>query len=125
MILIDEKEDPNLKREGNNLHYDLYISIPDAVLGSSKEIEVVGGKVRIKLEPGIQSGKILRLKNKGLKSLNGPTGDLLVHVNVWTPKTMNKEQKEFFENMRDEEHFKPNPDKNQKSFFDKVKDMFS
>ena len=125
LILIDEREDPNLKREGNNLHYDLYISIPDAVLGSSKEIEVVGGKVRIKLEPGIQSGKILRLKNKGLKSLNGPTGDLLVHVNVWTPKTMNKEQKEFFENMRDEEHFKPNPDKNQKSFFDKVKDMFS
>jgi len=125
LILIDEKEDPNLKREGNNLHYDLYISIPDAVLGSSKEIDVVGGKVRIKLEPGIQSGKILRLKNKGLKSLNGPTGDLLVHVNVWTPKTMNKEQKEFFENMRDEEHFKPNPDKNQKSFFDKVKDMFS
>ena len=125
LILIDEKEDPNLKREGNNLHYDLYISIPDAVLGSSKEIDVVGGKVRIKLEPGIQSGKILRLKNKGLKSLNGPTGDLLVHVNVWTPKTMNKEQKEFFENMKDEEHFKPNPDKNQKSFFDKVKDMFS
>ena len=57
--------------------------------------------------------------------MNGPIGDLLVHVNVWTPKTMNKEQKEFFERMRDEEHFKPNPDKNQKSFFDKVKDMFS
>ena len=76
-------------------------SISDAVLGSSKEIDVVGGKVRIKLEPGLQSGKILRLKNKGLKALNGPVGDLLVHVNVWTPKTMNKQQKEFFEQMKE------------------------
>ena len=126
LVLINELDDDNLKREGNNLHYDLYISISDAVLGISKEIDTVNGKVRIKLEAGIQSGKILRLRGKGLKSINGyGTGDLLVHVNVWTPKTLNKEQREFFEEMNNSEHFKPNPDKNDKSFFEKVKDMFS
>ena len=85
LILIDEKEDPNLKREGNNLHYDCHISFPDAVLGSSKEIEVVKGKARIKLNQEFNLEKF-EAKNKGLKSLNGPTGDLLVHVNVWTQK---------------------------------------
>ena len=96
------------------------------VLGISEEINTVSGKVRIKLEAGIQSGKILRLRGKGLKSINGyGTGDLLVHVNVWTPKTLNKEQREFFEKMKNNEHFTPSPDKNDKSFFEKVKDMFS
>ena len=126
IVLINELTDENLKREGNNLHYDLYVSISDAVLGISKEINTVSGKVRIKLEAGIQSGNILRLRGKGLKSINGyGTGDLLVHVNVWTPKTLNKEQREFFEKMKNNEHFTPSPDKNDKSFFEKVKDMFS
>tara|TARA_B000000565_G_scaffold254462_1_gene232881 strand:- start:1529 stop:2635 length:1107 start_codon:yes stop_codon:yes gene_type:complete len=126
LVLINELPDENLKREGNNLHYDLYISISEAVLGISKEINTVSGKVRIKLDAGIQSGKILRLRGKGLKSINGyGNGDLLVHVNVWTPKTLNKEQKEFFQQMKNNEHFTPNPDKNDKSFFEKVKDMFS
>ena len=126
LVLINELADENFKREGNNLHYDLYISISEAVLGISKEIDTVSGKVRIKLEAGIQSGKILRLKGKGLKSINGyGTGDLLVHVNVWTPKTLNKDQREFFQQMKNNEHFTPNPDKNDKSFFEKVKDMFS
>ena len=126
LVLINELADENFKREGNNLHYDLYISISEAVLGISKEIDTVSGKVRIKLEAGIQSGKILRLKGKGLKSINGyGTGDLLVHVNVWTPKTLNKDQREFFQQMKNNEHFTPSPDKNDKSFFEKVKDMFS
>ena len=126
LVLINELPDENLKREGNNLHYDLYISISEAVLRISKEINTVSGKVRIKLDAGIQSGKILRLRGKGLKSINGyGNGDLLVHVNVWTPKTLNKEQREFFQQMKNNEHFTPNPDKNDKSFFEKVKDMFS
>ncbi len=126
LVAIETREHPRLKREGDNLHYDLYISIPDAVLGTSKEIDTVGGKVRIKLEPGIQSGKILRLRNKGIQSLNGyGTGDLLVHVNVWTPKDLSKEQKEFFERMQEDEKFEPKPEKSDKSFFEKVKDMFS
>lgn len=126
LVAIETAEHPTLKREGDNLHYDLYVSISEAVLGSSKEIDAVGGKVRIKLEPGIQSGKILRLRGKGISSLNGyGNGDLLVHVNVWTPKELNKEQRDFFEKMRDDENFEPNPAKSDKSFFEKVKDMFS
>ena len=126
LILVNELEDENLKREGNNLHYDLYISFSDAVLGISKEFDTVTGKVRIKLDAGIQSGKILRLRGKGLKSINSHgSGDLLVHVNVWTPKTLSKDQKSFFEQMQDDDHFKPSPDKTDKSFFEKVKDMFS
>ncbi|WP_108423394.1 molecular chaperone DnaJ [Flagellimonas amoyensis] len=126
LVAIETVEHDTLKREGDNLHYDLYISIPEAVLGSSKEIDSVGGKVRIKLEPGIQSGKILRLRGKGISSINGyGSGDLLVHVNVWTPKELNKEQKEFFERMQNDENFAPKPEKSDKSFFEKVKDMFS
>ncbi|MFT5864255.1 MAG: molecular chaperone DnaJ, partial [Flavobacteriales bacterium] len=90
------------------------------------EIDTVTGKVRIKIEEGVQSGKILRLRGKGIPSINGyGKGDLLVHVNVWTPKILNKEQKQFFEKMADDDNFLPNPEKEDKSFFEKVKDMFS
>lgn len=126
IVAIEELEHEFLKREGENLHYDLYVSFPEAILGVSKDIEAINGKVRIKLEEGIQSGKILRLKGKGIPSINGyGSGDLLVHVNVWTPKTLNKEQKQFFEKNMTEENFIPNPEKSDKSFFEKVKDMFS
>jgi len=126
LVAIETKEHDTLKREGDNLHYDLYVSISDAVLGTSKEIDTVSGKVRIKLEAGIQSGKILRLRGKGINNINGyGSGDLLVHVNVWTPKELNKEQREFFEKMSSHENFEPRPEKSDKSFFEKVKDMFS
>ena len=126
LVAIQEEDHPTLKRDGDNLHYDMYVSLPDAVLGTSKEIDTVTGKVRIKIDAGVQSGKILRLRGKGIPSINGyGKGDLLVHVNVWTPKSLNKEQKDFFEKMKDDEHFEPNPDGDDKSFFEKVKDMFS
>jgi len=126
IVAIEELEHEFLKREGENLHFDLYISFPEAALGVSKDIEAVNGKVRIKLEEGIQSGKILRLKGKGIPSLNSyGSGDLLVHVNVWTPKTLTKEQRQFFESSIADENFIPNPEKTDKSFFEKVKDMFS
>ncbi len=126
LVAIEEEDHPTLKREGDNLHYDLYVSLPDAVLGTSKEIDTVTGKVRIKVEAGVQSGKILRLRGKGIPSINGyGKGDLLVHVNVWTPKTLSKQQKEFFESMKEDEHFQPKPESSDKSFFEKVKDMFS
>jgi molecular chaperone DnaJ len=126
IVAIEEIEHETLKREGENLHLDLYISFSEAVLGASKDIDAVNGKVRIKLEEGIQSGKILRLKGKGLPSLNSyGSGDLLVHINVWTPKTLNKEQKQFFEKNLNDDNFSPSPEKSEKSFFEKVKDMFS
>jgi len=126
LVAIEELPNPHLQREGDNLHHDLYISFSEAALGTSKEIETVSGKVRIKIDPGTQSGKILRLRNKGIPSINGyGTGDLLVHVNVWTPKELSKEQREFFEKMKNDLHFIPKPEKEDKSFFEKVKDMFS
>ncbi|GGD16095.1 molecular chaperone DnaJ [Flavobacterium orientale] len=126
IVAIEEVEHEFLKREGENLHYDLYISVAEAALGVSKDIEAIGGKLRIKLDEGIQSGKILRLKGKGIPNINSyGNGDLLVHINVWTPKKLDREQKEFFEKMLTNENFIPNPEKSDKSFFEKVKDMFS
>jgi len=126
LVAIEEKPHPSLQREGDNLHYDLYVSFSEAVLGTSREIDTVTGKVRIKVEAGTQSGKILRLRKKGIPSINSyGTGDLLVHINVWTPKTLSKDQKEFFEKMKEDNHFQPKPEKEDKSFFEKVKDMFS
>lgn len=126
LVVIDEEVDKDLKRDGNNLHYDLYISIPEAILGASKEIPTVNNKVRIKIDKGTQSGKVLRLKGQGLPSLNGyGNGDMFVHVNVWTPDKLNKEQQEFFERMLEDDNFIPHPSKSDKSFFDRVKEMFN
>ena len=126
LVLIEEKNHDNFTREGQNLHLDLYVSISEAVLGVSKDIQLLNGKVRVKLDPGIQSGKTLRLRNKGIPDINGySNGDLLVHINVWTPKVLNREQKKFFQSMMDDDNFDPKPDKSDKSFFEKVKDMFT
>lgn len=126
LVLIEEIPHETLKREGTNIHYDLYINFSEAVLGTSKEVETVTGKVKIKIDSGTQSGKILRLKGKGLPSIERyGTGDFLIHINVWTPQELNKEQNQFFEKMLTDENFSPNPNKSDKSFFEKVKDMFS
>lgn len=126
LVLIEEIPHENLKREGTNIHYDLYVNFSEAVLGTSKEVETVTGKVKIKIDTGTQSGKILRLKGKGLPSIERyGNGDFLIHINVWTPQELNKEQKQFFEKMLEDDNFSPNPNKSDKSFFEKVKDMFS
>jgi molecular chaperone DnaJ len=126
LVLIEEVPHETLKREGTNIHYDLYINYSEAVLGTSKEVDTVTNKVKIKIDAGTQSGKILRLKGKGLPSIERyGTGDFLIHINVWTPQELNKEQKQFFEKMSDDENFSPNPNTSDKSFFEKVKDMFS
>ncbi|MBS9774421.1 MAG: molecular chaperone DnaJ [Tenacibaculum sp.] len=126
LVLIEEIQHEKLKREGSNIHYDLYINFSEAVLGTSKEIETVTGKVKIKIDAGTQAGKILRLKGKGLPSIEHyGNGDFLIHINVWTPQELSKEQKEFFEKMLEDDNFSPNPQKSDKSFFEKVKDMFS
>ena len=126
LVVISVEEHPELVRDSsNNLHYDKYISFSEAVLGTSTEIPTVNGKVKIKLEAGTQSGKTLRLKGKGVPSVEGyRTGDLLVHINVWTPQDLTKEEKQFFEKCSDSENFTPDPKKSDKSFFDKVKEMF-
>ncbi|MFT4576719.1 MAG: molecular chaperone DnaJ [Polaribacter sp.] len=126
LVVIEEIAHETLKREGTNIHFDLYINFSEAVLGISKEVETVTGKVKIKIEAGTQSGKILRLKGKGLPSIERyGNGDFLIHMNVWTPQELSKEQRSFFEEMKDDENFEPNPNISDKSFFEKVKDMFS
>lgn len=126
LVLIEEIPHETLEREGTNVHYDLYINISEAILGASKEIQTLTGKVKIKVDAGTQSGKILRLKGKGLPSIERyGTGDFLIHINVWTPQELTKEQRKFFESMIDDENFTPSPKKSDKSFFEKVKDMFS
>ena len=126
LVVISVEEHPDLVRDSSgNLHYDKYISFAEAVLGTTTEIPTVTGKVKIKLENGTQSGKTLRLKGKGVPSVEGYRGgDLLVHVNVWTPQKLSKEEKKFFEESKKSDNFIPKPTNEDKSFFDKVKEMF-
>lgn len=126
LVVIEEQEDSKIKREGDNLHQELYISFAEAALGVSKEITIVGGKVKIKIDTGTQSGKILRLSGKGLPSLEGyAKGDMLIHINVWTPQNLTKEQHAFFESQLDSQEMKAEPTGKEKTFFDKVRDMFN
>jgi len=126
IVQLVEVSDEKFKREGNNLHHDLYITIPEAVLGTEKVIETPHGKIKLKLEEGIQPGKILRLRNKGVPDLEGyGNGDMLINVNVWVPKKLDKEQREFFKKHYNHPNFQPKPGKSEKSFFEKIHDMFS
>ncbi len=125
IIVIKEVKHEKLFRDGSNLLYEHYISIPDAILGTSIEVPTLEGKARINIEPGTQSGKVLRLKNKGLPSINSHgKGDLLVNVNVWTPKKVSDEERQILENFKFSENFKPKPKKGDKNLFEKMKDYF-
>lgn len=125
LIVIEEEENENLKRDGNNVIFDMHLSFVDAALGTSSEIPTIDGKARITIEPGTQAGKILRLKGKGIKDLNGyGRGDQLVHINVWTPQQLSSEERSTLETLRDSPNFQPKPGKHEKGFFDKMKDFF-
>lgn len=125
LIVIEEVEENTFQRDGNNVIYDLYVSFIDAALGASVEVPTIEGKVKIKIEPGTQSGKMLRLKGKGIKDINGYSrGDQLIMVNIWTPTNLTKEERIALENLRDSENFIPDPGKSEKSFFDKMKEFF-
>jgi molecular chaperone DnaJ len=126
IILVEEAEHPELKRDGENLHYVAFVNFVDAVLGESIEVPTVSGKVKIKVDPGTQSGKVLRLKGKGLPHVQRyGHGDLFVHINIWTPQKVSKEEREILEKLRESENFKPNPDKKDRNFFGRMKDMFN
>ena len=126
LIVIEEIPHTVLQRDGDNLYYDLYINFADSALGTSVEIPAIEGKLKIKIEPGTHSGKVLRLKNKGISNVNGYSkGDLLVNINVWTPQHLNSEEKKILEKLRDSENFKPHPGKNDKSFFERMKEHFN
>ncbi len=125
IILIEEIKNDDFVRDGKNLIHDLYISFPDAAMGTSVEIPTIEGKARLKIEPGTQSGKILRLKGKGLPEINSyGRGDILVNINVWTPKTLSKEERKVLERFSTSENFKPDPGKREKNLFDRMKEFF-
>lgn len=125
LILIEEKPDELLKRDGNNVVYDLYLNFVDAVLGTSVEVPTIDGKVKIKIDSGTQSGRILRLRGKGINDINGyGSGDQLIHINIWTPKQVSREEQAVLEKLRESPNFTPKPSKNERSFFDRMKEFF-
>ncbi|MEZ5047401.1 MAG: molecular chaperone DnaJ [Chitinophagaceae bacterium] len=125
-IVIEEEKHPSLIREGLNVLYDLHVSIPDVILGKEVEVPTINGKVKIKIPAGTHAGKILRLKGKGFPSVNSyEKGDQLINVNVWTPQNVTSEEKKIMEKLSESENFKPNASKSDKSFFDKIREVFS
>ena len=126
LVVIEEVEHKDLKREGNNLFYTKIISLPEAILGGEVEIPGIDGTYKIKVDPGTQSGTVVKLKGRGLPTVNsyGGTGDLYVKIAVWIPRKLDKEDKAVIESLRDKDSFKPNPTKEDKGFFDRLKDLF-
>jgi len=126
IVLIEEEQHPELQRDNLNVIYDMYISFTDAVFGANPEVPTIDGRAKIKIPAGTQGGKIFRLKGKGFPAINSyEKGDQLIHVNVWTPQTLTAEEKEMMEKLKDAKNFQPQPEKNEKSFYAKVKEMFS
>jgi molecular chaperone DnaJ len=125
LISIEEAEHAELKRDGNNLYYNCYISFADAALGTSIEIPTLDGKAKFKVDPGTQSGKVFRLRGKGLPEVNSyAKGDLLVDVNIWTPQDLSDKERSVLEELRTSPNFIPQPGKKEKSFFDRMKEYF-
>jgi molecular chaperone DnaJ len=125
LILIEEEEHPHLKREGSHLIHYLNISFPDAALGTSVEVPTIDGKAKIKIEPGTQGGKVLRLKGKGLPDVNSYNrGDLLVEISIATPTNLTADEKKIMEQLRASKNFEPNPNRKEKGFFDRMKEYF-
>ena len=124
LILVEEEQDPNLIRDENDLIYNLLLSFPTAALGGTVEIPTIDSKVKVKIESGTQPGKVLRLRGKGLPSVNGyGTGDLLVNISIYVPEALNKEEKSALEKMEASENFKPNTSIKEK-IFKKFKSLF-
>ena len=125
IINIEEKEHEFLQRDGQNILFEQFLSFADASIGTQVEVPTLDGKVRIKIPPGTQSGKIFRLQDKGLPSVQGyGKGDQLIHVNVWTPKKLTNEERELLEKMRSMDNFTPSPQKSDRTLYEKLRDYF-
>ena len=126
LVVIEEEPSKEFERDGSNLIYNLFLTIPEAILGTQAEVPTVDGKVRVKIAPGTQSGKILRLRGKGLPNVNSyGSGDMLINVNVWIPKKVSKDEEKMLEQLAKSDNFKPNPTDEEKSFFSRIRDYFS
>ena len=125
IINIEEKEHEFLQRDGQNILFEQFLSFADASIGTQVEVPTLDGKVRIKIPPGTQSGKIFRLQDKGLPTVQGyGKGDQLIHVNVWTPKKLTQEERDLLEKMRSMPNFTPSPQKSDRTLYEKLRDYF-
>lgn len=126
LVVIEEEKHAELMREGLNVLYELHLSFPEVVMGLEAEVPTIAGKARIKIPAGTQAGKILRLKGKGFPSINNyEKGDQLINVNVWTPQNLSKEEKAMLDKLNQSPNFKPDINKSDKSFFDKIREAFA
>ena len=126
IILIEEEAHAQLHRDGLNVAFELHITFSDAVFGTQVEVPTIDGKAKIKIPPGTQSGKIFRLKGKGFPSVNSyEKGDQLIHVSIWTPQHVSSDEKAMLEKLQLSSNFQPKPEKGDKSFFDRVREMFT
>lgn len=126
LVVIEAIPHEAFQRNGKNLHYDLYIPFTDAALGAQAEVPLLGSKAKITIEAGTQGGRIVRLRGKGLPAVDSyGQGDLLININVWTPKKLTKDERDLLEQLRDSENFNPDADHQERGFFDKVRDMFT
>ncbi|MEX0856887.1 MAG: molecular chaperone DnaJ [Balneolaceae bacterium] len=126
IVLIEEKEHEHFERNGNNIYYNLTLSIPDAVLGTEVQVPTLKGKAKLKIEPGTQPGKMLRMRGRGIKGLhNSGEGDEYVRVNIYMPQELSQEEKKAIESFRESDNFDASKmDASEKSFFSKMKDVF-
>ncbi len=126
IVLIEEEAHKDLHREGLNVAYDLHLSFTDAVFGTQIEVPTIDGRAKIKIPAGTQSGKIFRLKGKGFPAVNSyEKGDQLIYVSIWTPQNLTNEEKAMLEKLGHSPNFKPHPEKGDKNFFDRIREMFS
>ncbi len=126
LILIEEEPHKELHRDGLNVGHELHISFADAVFGTQVEVPTIDGRAKIKIPAGTQSGRIFRLKGKGFPAVNSyEKGDQLISVNIWTPQNLTAEEKAILEKLNTSQNFQPQPEKSDKSFFDKVREMFT
>lgn len=124
LVVIEEEPHEELIRDENDLIYSLLLDVPTAILGGSIEVPTIDGKVKVKIEPGTQPGKVLRLRGKGLPSVNRyGTGDLLVNIGVYIPQTLSKDEKKLVEKLQESTNVRPS-DSATKEFFRKFKNMF-
>ncbi|MGL5914168.1 MAG: molecular chaperone DnaJ, partial [Bacteroidales bacterium] len=126
LVIIEEETREDLIRDGNNLVHNLFVSFTEATLGASVEVPTVDARAKIAIKAGTQPGTILRLAGKGLPSVNGyGRGDLLVYVNVWVPKNVDKEQRKILEKLSSAQNFQPNPDASERNFMDRLRKVFN
>jgi molecular chaperone DnaJ len=130
-IEIKELPHEDFVRDGLDIYHDLYLSFPDAALGTKVEVPTLKGRAKLQIDPGVQAGKILRMRGRGLPELNGSgRGDQMIRVHVWTPQTLSDEDRKLVEQLRDRPAFAPEPDEDEAaadttSFFRRVRDVFS